>query len=91
MKLNKKGKPYVEPDKPVPCRVVDKQGGIYHATNAPAGFCKCGIMLEVSTYSSDYVFPSRIKASHAREHTIRYLSQIGFDVDPSDYIIEVVK
>ncbi len=91
MKLNKKGKPYIEPDQPKKCRVVNKLGEIYHATNAPQGFCKCGIMLQLNTKKTDFIFESRVKALHAREHTIRWLTQNGFEVDYDDFIVEYVK
>ena len=92
MKLNKKGKPYVEPDPARPCHVVDRMGLFYHPTTAPAGFCKCGVILKLNTQKKEYVFQSHAKAIHAKEHTIRWLKENGFEpVDYDNFIIEYVK
>ena len=90
MKLNKKKRPYIEPDPAKPCRVVDKNGLIYHPTKAPDGLCKCGVMLGLMPKSEDYVFDSRQRAAHAKDHTIKFLFQSNLPVDKSNFIIESV-
>lgn len=79
------------PSTPKPCRVVDSVGNTYHPTSAPAGLFKCGVMLELKPKKKDYIFPSHLRAIHARDHTIRYLVDSGLPVDPANFIIEEVK
>ncbi len=71
-------------------RVMDLEGNIYHPTKAPEGLCKCGVMLELKPRKTDYIFPSRARALHAREHTIRYLFQNNMPVDKDNFIVEAV-
>jgi hypothetical protein len=90
MKLNKHKRPYIEPDEPKPCRIIDKNGLVYHPTSAPVGFCKCGVMLELKPKTKDYIFSARIRANHARAHTIKWLEDNNFPVDFDDFIIQYV-
>ena len=90
MRLNKKGKPYIEPNPPQPYRVRSKDGLIYSATKAPDGLCRCGIMLELKPSTKDYIFPTSKQATHAVSHTLKFLASIG--VESGDkFILEKVK
>jgi hypothetical protein len=84
-------KRYITPDPPKPSRIVNAQGMIYHPTAAPAGFCKCGVILQFKPKQDDYIFPSHARALHAREHTIRYMLENNLPVDPSDFIVEAAQ
>ena len=76
---------------PKPSRVVNKKGLIYKPTKAPSGLCGCQVMLELKPTNEDYIFPSRIRAGHARHHTIKYLVNNSLPVDYDDFIIQVVE
>ena len=73
----------------VPCRVVNPNGGTYHPTKAPDGLSKCGVMLELKPRNEDYIFPSMRKAEHARHHTIKYMLQLGFELQAivGDFVV----
>jgi hypothetical protein len=73
---------------PIPCKIKNKQGLYYHPTKAPEGLCKCGVMLGLKPRKEGYVFPARIRARHAIEHTIRFLKVSGLPFDAEDFIIE---
>lgn len=76
---------------PKPCRIVDPTGNVYHPTQAPELLCRCGVMLDLKPRKEDYVFSSKIRATHAKEHTIKYLKLIGSPFFPDDYRIEEVE
>lgn len=90
MKLNKKGRPYIEPDQPKRCVIKDKSGWFYHPTKAPDGLSKCGVMLQLNTKKTPHIFESRARALHAREHTIRFLVNSGLPFDGENFIVEAV-
>lgn len=90
MRLNKKGKPYIEPNPPQKCRIVNSDGLIFKATNAPNGFCRCGIMLELMPTTKDYIFPTTKSAVHAIAHTLKYATSLGLDLSPKDFLIQKV-
>ena len=81
MRLNKKGKPYIEPNPPQPCRIRSKSGLIYSATKAPDGLCRCGVMLELKPSHKDYIFPTSKQATHAISHTLKVLASINAEFE----------
>ena len=88
MKLNKKGKPYQDPLQWIKkCRVVNSKGLVYHPTKAPAGLCKCGVMLELKPRKEDYIFPSTSRAQHAISHTMKYLDSLNAELG-DEFIVE---
>ena len=91
MRLNKNGKPYIEPNPPQKCRVKNADGLIFKAAKAPAGFCRCGIMLELMPSTKDYIFPTTKSALHAIHHTVTYMSSLGIVLSPKDFFVEKVK
>lgn len=90
MRLNKKGKPYTAPNPPQKCRIKNADGLIYKAASAPAGFCKCGVMLELKPGTTDYIFQTTKSATHAISHTIVYLESIGVVMRSKDFFIEKI-
>lgn len=88
MRLNKKGKPYQEPDQPKPSVIMDAAGNYYHATKAPEGFCRCGIMMALQPKQNKYVFPTAVSARHAIAHTMSYLKSINVEFNPKDYYVK---
>ena len=91
MKLNRHKRKYVDQTPPKRSRIVDAQGGVYHPIPAPAGLCKCGIMMALKPQNTDYVFPSAVSARHAISHTMTYLKSINIEFNPKDYFVEEVK
>lgn len=91
MRLNKKGKPYIEPNPPQKCRIVNSDGLIFKAAKAPEGFCRCGIMLELMPSTKDYIFPTTKSAIHAIAHTVEYMKSLGVILSPKDFFVEKIK
>lgn len=87
-KLNRHKRPYISPDQHKrQCRVKNSQGLIYKPTQAPAGICKCGVMLELKPGTQDYIFPTVTRANHAISHTLKFLGSIGVE-ENLDFVIE---
>ncbi len=89
MRKNKRGKPYQDPLQWVKkCRIKSPDGLIYHATKAPNGLCRCGVMLELRPRKDDFIFSSISRANHAISHTLKFLNELGIDKSIDQFIVE---
>lgn len=90
MRLNKHGKPYIEPAPKRQCRVTNVDGLVYRAIKAPDGLCRCGIMLALKPGIEDYIFPTTKSATHAISHTLKFLESSGITVSAKEFFIEKI-